>query len=153
MTHFYSSPDQFPSVHRDLAPNEFGHPDDVLLDQCLSAQEKRTLLASWASDANAVPDLPTMRQLPDGSIVKVEEILCALSILDASGEAEHIQAPSTPLWQWSFDRRRVRPLRTWPRNKRGSGNDDDPPPCPAYATVRPRSGGGAAVAYPDPVMA
>ena len=153
MKDFYNAPDTIAPVYQDLAPNMCGHPDDVLLDRRLSAQDKRTLLASWASDANAVPHLPTLRQLPNGAIVKVEDILRALKTLDPSGEAADIHRPRKPLWQCSFDRRRGWSLRTSPRNGRGSDNDDDPPPFPAHAAVRPRSGGGGTVANFDSIVA
>ncbi|WP_293679739.1 hypothetical protein [uncultured Phenylobacterium sp.] len=41
----------------------FAHPRDVLKDPLLDAQEKRAVLASWASDASAVQDQPTLRWL------------------------------------------------------------------------------------------
>lgn len=41
----------------------FGHPRDVLKDPLLDTAEKRAVLASWASDASAVQDEPTLRWL------------------------------------------------------------------------------------------
>ena len=41
----------------------FTHPRDVLKDPLLDAREKRAVLASWASDASAVQDQPTLRWL------------------------------------------------------------------------------------------
>lgn len=41
----------------------FSHPRDVLKDPMLDAQEKRAVLSSWASDASAVQDEPTLRWL------------------------------------------------------------------------------------------
>lgn len=41
----------------------FTTPDDVLKDPHLSGQDKREILASWASDASAVQDEPTLRWL------------------------------------------------------------------------------------------
>ncbi len=41
----------------------FTIPDDVLKDPHLSRQEKRAILASWASDASAVQDEPRLRWL------------------------------------------------------------------------------------------
>jgi hypothetical protein len=41
----------------------FAHPRDVLKDPLLDTQEKRAVLASWASDASAVQDQPTLRWL------------------------------------------------------------------------------------------
>lgn len=41
----------------------FTHPSDVLKDPDLDSSEKRAVLASWASDASAVQDQPTLRWL------------------------------------------------------------------------------------------
>jgi len=41
----------------------FTIPDDVLKDPDLSVAEKRAILSSWASDASAVQDDPTLRWL------------------------------------------------------------------------------------------
>ena len=36
----------------------FNHPDDVLSHSRLTVAQKRVILASWASDAHAVDDMP-----------------------------------------------------------------------------------------------
>ena len=41
----------------------FSLPDDVVKDPDLPLPEKRAILASWASDASAVQDAPTLRWL------------------------------------------------------------------------------------------
>lgn len=41
----------------------FGHPRDVLKDPVLGLAEKRAVLSSWASDASAVQDQPSLRWL------------------------------------------------------------------------------------------
>lgn len=41
----------------------YDHPRDVLKDPDLDTDEKRAVLSSWASDASAVQDQPTMRWL------------------------------------------------------------------------------------------
>jgi hypothetical protein len=41
----------------------FTIPDDVVKDPHLTLSEKRTILASWASDASAVQDEPGLRWL------------------------------------------------------------------------------------------
>jgi hypothetical protein len=133
-----------------LALQDFGHPDDVLMDQRLTTEEKRALLASWASDVNAVSHIPTLRQLPDGSIVKVEEIFRALKALDGAAETrlQHVGEPfprQRPLGRyggWG--------LRRWLRSDgRRDDDDDDPPPCPVHAAVPPLGGGGGAVAFAE----
>jgi hypothetical protein len=61
----------------------FGHPRDVLKDPLLDRDEKRAVLSSWASDASAVQDQPTLRWLlgtPEP--VPLEDIREALARLD-----------------------------------------------------------------------
>lgn len=41
----------------------FSHPREVLKDPLLGLDEKRAVLSSWASDASAVQDEPTLRWL------------------------------------------------------------------------------------------
>jgi len=131
----------------------FGSPDDVLMDTGLTTSEKRCLLASWASDANAVPHLPSLRQLPDGSIVLIDEILHALKALDASVDADPARPRFTLPWRQAFKRRRGSRPRYWTRHGRWPPDDDDPPPCPAFAALRPKGGGGAGAAEPDLALA
>jgi hypothetical protein len=136
-----------------VAPDRSGHPDDIVDDPRLTVQEKRAVLASWASDANAVPHLPALRQLPDGSIIKVDAIMRALKVLDGLTDPRPVSGGRGLLWKKPFNRRRSWEWRTWSRNRRGPDNDDDPPPCPAYAARPPRSGGGAAHAVAEPALA
>lgn len=64
-------------------PIGFNHPSDVLKDPFLDPGEKRAVLSSWASDANAVPSRPTLRQSPTcDHAVPLSEILSALRRLD-----------------------------------------------------------------------
>jgi hypothetical protein len=44
----------------------FAHLEEVLGDHTLTLAAKRSLLASWASDALGVEDSPSLRQLPSG---------------------------------------------------------------------------------------
>lgn len=61
----------------------FEHPADVVHDPDLTLNEKRAILASWASDACAVEAAPALRRVPgSGRIVTVDEILEALRALD-----------------------------------------------------------------------
>jgi len=61
----------------------FNHPMDVLKDPDLETGERRAILSSWASDANAVESHPTLRLLPGSDDpVPLSEILAALSRLD-----------------------------------------------------------------------
>jgi hypothetical protein len=59
-----------------------GHPDDVLNDAALTKTEKRSILAAWASDSRAVHDAPALRQLDNGAIVAIDDIMRALRALD-----------------------------------------------------------------------
>ena len=45
-------------------PVGFNRPEDVVKDPALSLEEKREILAAWASDAFAPPDHPGLRWLP-----------------------------------------------------------------------------------------
>jgi len=58
---------------------------EVLNDPDMTAQEKRAILASWASDACAVEASPDLRQPPSPPIVRFDDIMDALKRLD--GEA------------------------------------------------------------------
>lgn len=65
----------------------FEHPTDVVNDPDLTLNEKRAILASWASDACAVDATPALRQ-PPGSPRRVEfdDVMDALRALDRVGE-------------------------------------------------------------------
>lgn len=133
----------------------FQRPEEVLSDPKMSCAEKRALLASWASDAHAVPGAPSMRQLEDGSLVKVDEILQALKALDAGNDLGPASKRAPGLRRRPPQRRSRSTFRNWTRivPRRRRDDDDDPPPCPVSAAIRPRTGGGGAFVYPDPALA
>jgi hypothetical protein len=58
---------------------------EVVKDPDMTVQEKRAILASWASDACAVEASPDLRQPPSAPVVRFDEIMNALKQLD--GEA------------------------------------------------------------------
>ena len=60
----------------------FDHPRDVLSDPDLSLNEKRAILASWASDACAIEASPALRRSPKGGVVSFDAIMDALRTLD-----------------------------------------------------------------------
>ncbi len=61
----------------------FSDPQEVLAHPALDTSDKRAILASWASDACAVVNLPNWRKLPGtGALVPVDDILDALRALD-----------------------------------------------------------------------
>src|SRR3954467_115574 len=65
----------------------FEHPAEVVNDPDLSLNEKRALLASWASDACAIEAAPALRNSPTGRVVEFDEIMDALRTLDRQAQA------------------------------------------------------------------
>src|SRR3954466_13758307 len=63
----------------------FGHPAEVVNDPDLTLNEKRAILASWASDACAVESVPELRRAPveGGRLVAFDDVMDALRALDA----------------------------------------------------------------------
>jgi hypothetical protein len=116
----------------DLLSNKsriLAHPDEVVDDQELTFADKRSLLASWASDALTVENSPSLRQLASGAVVCVDDIMAALKSLDLH-EPPH-EAAFT--FSQSFARRRSKPGARR-RNMRPE-DDDDPPPSAASARI------------------
>ena len=62
----------------------FAHPMDVVRDADLTLNEKRAILASWASDACAVEAAPDLRGNASGSAA--DDIMDALRILDREAD-------------------------------------------------------------------
>lgn len=60
----------------------FGHPSEVVNDPDLTLNEKRAILASWASDVCAIEAAPELRSSPSGTRVRFDEIMEALRSLD-----------------------------------------------------------------------
>jgi hypothetical protein len=60
----------------------FRRPSDVVNDPDLTLNEKRAILASWASDACAIEAAPELRSSPHGPPVRFDEIMEALRSLD-----------------------------------------------------------------------
>jgi hypothetical protein len=87
----------------------FGHPSDIVNDPDLSLNEKRAILAAWASDACAVEAAPALRKSPTGRVVQFDDIMDALRTLDK-------EMASRPLRRQS-----ARTLRTV--NRRGVGGN------------------------------
>jgi hypothetical protein len=63
----------------------FRTPMEVVNDPDMTAQEKRAILASWASDACAVEAAPDLRRPPSAPVIRFDDIIDALKRLD--GEA------------------------------------------------------------------
>jgi len=64
----------------------FAHPAEVINDPDLTLNEKRAILASWASDACAVEAAPTLRHPPGGRTIQFDEIMDALRTLDRQAD-------------------------------------------------------------------
>jgi hypothetical protein len=62
----------------------FDHPSDVVSDPDLTLNEKRAILASWASDACAIEAAPSLRCIPGGKQpVRFDDVMDALRALDS----------------------------------------------------------------------
>lgn len=60
----------------------FRTPMEVVNDPDMTVQEKRAILASWASDAYAVEAAPDLRQPPSAPVVRFDDIVDAMKRLD-----------------------------------------------------------------------
>jgi hypothetical protein len=61
----------------------FEHPRQVVSDPDLTLNEKRAILASWASDACAIEAAPALRKTPGTEhLVRFDDIMDALRALD-----------------------------------------------------------------------
>jgi hypothetical protein len=96
----------------------FDRPADVVGDPDLTLNEKRAILASWASDACAVEAAPALRSAPGAEQpVTIDEILEALRTLDK--EANRLAASTRPA-----DRaRRRRSIEAFRQERRRSQAD------------------------------
>ena len=103
--------------------HHWSKPAQVLRNATMSKDEKRALLASWASDANAIADRPSLRRLENGTVLDIDDILEALKALDAG---ENVRRPSQA---WRVRRAEGR------RRFRPADDDDDPRPTPAAAPI------------------
>ena len=92
----------------------FTHPSEVLAHPALSKQEKRAVLASWASDAYAVEAAPALRCPPGSETpVPLTDIMEALRNLDMEGPALSVDNAQRRRWlgswrstgwpKWAFD--------------------------------------------------
>jgi hypothetical protein len=70
--------------------NAFSHPIDVVRDRDLTLNEKRALLAAWASDACAIEAAPELRINGTGNVVRFDDIMDALRLLDREAAKAHV---------------------------------------------------------------
>ena len=72
----------------------FEHPRRVVEDPDLTVNEKRAILASWASDACAIEAAPALRQAPGTQRpVRFDDVMEALRTLDQLAGDHHRGAP------------------------------------------------------------
>lgn len=84
-----------PNLDDLLHPAEaFAHPQQVVNDPDLTINEKRAILASWASDACAVEAMPGLRKLPAGGTITFDDIMDALKELDGQARQGMERTPS-----------------------------------------------------------
>jgi hypothetical protein len=70
----------------------FEHPSEVVNDPDLTLNEKRAILASWASDACAIEAAPELRQGPKAP-VRFDDIMDALRALDREANGSTCRSP------------------------------------------------------------
>ena len=140
-----SRPEPAPAESLRSTEFSFMHPDDVVSDRRLTHAEKREILASWASDVHAIPNAPALRQLDNGAVVRIDDVLRALNSLGEGNASE----PTVFDPVRSFAALHFRPPRQLRSalQRNSSDDDEDPPPCPAMVAKPPsgpESGGAAA---------
>lgn len=72
----------------------FAHPQQVVNDPDLTINEKRAILASWASDSCAVEARPGLRKSPAGARVTFDDIMDALKELDGQARQGMERTPA-----------------------------------------------------------
>jgi hypothetical protein len=96
----------------------FRHPLDVVRDADMTFAEKRSVLASWASDACAIESNPALRASATGNVVNYDDVIDALQSLDAGQSVD----AST----YAFKRRqRRRRWSDWKGRRRGGPDNGD----------------------------
>ena len=88
-------------LHPDQA---FSHPSDVVNDPDLTINEKRAILASWASDACAIEAAPELRMGPKNP-VRFDDIMDALRTLDKQANGSRYRNPFGARYQRSRSRK------------------------------------------------
>jgi hypothetical protein len=129
--------------------SRFMHPDDVLGAPDLSHSDKRAILASWLSDSRALENAPALRQIDCGALVRVDDLMRALSSLDeASFADDKLSGRTPPMYPRHPPETRI--FKLLGRVTRWKGpDDDDPPPCPVAARPRDHGPTPQAAAQPD----
>jgi hypothetical protein len=87
----------------------FRTPMEVVNDPDMTVQEKRAILASWASDACAVEATPELRQPQSAKLVRFDDIIDALKCLDGNATGQPTRSPpETPSAPGSHGQRGAR---------------------------------------------
>lgn len=95
----------------------FGHPRDVLAADDIGNDDKRAILASWASDIFAMDSVPALRLYPGADeAVSYDEIIEALKALDNGRQQSEEQGVPG-----SFNVHRIRTRRPQVRRFGGLG--------------------------------
>ena len=76
----------------------FSHPQEVVWDPDLSINEKRAILASWASDSCAVETVPMLRKSSAGPTATFDDIMDALKELDGWARQGKKRTPEYRRW-------------------------------------------------------
>lgn len=118
-THSNSLPEQataaISAAHLLHPAKHFDHPRDVLAAEGIGKEEKRAILASWASDIFAIDSVPALRLYPGtDKAVSYDDIIEALKTLDKNDERSEERGSSA-----SVDVDRV--LRRRPQARRFGG--------------------------------
>jgi hypothetical protein len=96
----------------------FRHPLDVVRDTDMTVAEKRSVLASWPSDACAIEYNPALRASATGNVVSYDDIIDALQSLDPGQSADTVI--------YAFKRRQRRRRRSdWKGRRRGGPDNGD----------------------------
>jgi hypothetical protein len=85
-------------VHLDLddllhPAQAYSHPSEVVDDLDLTLNEKRAILASWASDACAIEAAPALRPAAKGGHASFDDIMDALRSLDKQANGSRYRSP------------------------------------------------------------
>jgi hypothetical protein len=83
----------------------FNYPSEAVNDPDLTVNEKRAILASWASDACAIEAAPELRAGPKVP-VRFEDIMEALRALDHQANAAGFRGPCSPRARSRVSRKR-----------------------------------------------
>ncbi len=83
----------------------FRTPMEVVNDPDMTVQEKRAILASWASDACAVEAAPDLRRPTPGPLVRFDEIMDALKRLDGEDAGKSRIIKRVRRWKDLYRRR------------------------------------------------